>query len=104
MSFVEEHPLGYLVRIKLTPNAAFCGFKGDFVDADVNVFLKAYVHAVAEKGKANKALIELLAKELKIAKSACEILYGQTDHMKKILIKTEKNSQNLQQITSLGEK
>ena len=103
MTFVEEHPAGYLIRIKLTPNAVFCGFKGLYVDANGSAFLKAYVHAVPEKGKANKELVGLLAKTLKVSKSSFEIICGQTDHMKKVLIKTVRDPQILQEIVLLGE-
>lgn len=103
MTFVEEHSLGYLLKIKLTPNAVFCGFKGVYTDANGSAFLKAYVHAVAEKGKANKELIGLLSKTLKVSKSSFEIVCGQTDHMKRILVKTVRNPQILQEIVMLGE-
>lgn len=44
--------------------------------SDESLLLKIYVTAVAEKGKANQAVINLLAKELKIAKSKITIYKG----------------------------
>ena len=46
--------------------------------------LKARVTAVPEKGKANKALIVLIAKSLGIAKSSIDLVSGDTSR-KKIL-------------------
>ena len=52
--------------------------------ADGEPYLKARVSAVPEKGKANKALIALIAKNLGIAKSAVSLISGDTAR-KKIL-------------------
>ena len=49
--------------------------------------MKVSVCSVPEKGKANKELVEFLAKTLKIAKSNFEIISGATDKHKKILLK-----------------
>ncbi len=68
MTFFTADDKGYLLKIKLTPNSAQNGFKGVFCDEKGNVFLKGTVTVVPEKGKANKELIALLAKTLKIAK------------------------------------
>ena len=59
-----------------------------FCDEKGNIFLKATVTVVPEKGKANKELIALLAKTLKIAKSKITLISGETDHFKKIYIET----------------
>ncbi len=48
------------------------------------MLLKARVTAVPEKGKANKALIALVAKSLGIAKSSIDLVSGDTSR-KKIL-------------------
>lgn len=47
---------------------------------------KVWLTAAPEKGKANKALIDMLAKDLKIAKSKIEIKYGKTAKVKTIVI------------------
>ena len=44
------------------------------------------VTAVPEDGKANKAVIALLAKRLKLPKSAIDIASGATDRRKTLLI------------------
>jgi uncharacterized protein (TIGR00251 family) len=46
--------------------------------------LKAYVKAAPDKGKANKALIELIAKEYKVSKSQVRLIKGDTSRNKVI--------------------
>ena len=46
--------------------------------------IKAYVKAAPEKGKANKALIELIAKEYKVSKSRVKVIKGETSRSKVI--------------------
>jgi uncharacterized protein YggU (UPF0235/DUF167 family) len=70
------------LHVRLTPKAARTAISGWAVDEQGNSYLKASVTAVPEKGKANKALIELLAKEWRIPKSAIAIIRGETDRDK----------------------
>lgn len=86
MTFFIENKESYLLRIKLTPGAAKTGFKGTYCDENGLIYLKCYVTVVPEKGKANKELIVLLAKSLKIAKNLITLISGETDHLKKIQI------------------
>ncbi len=72
------------LSVKLTPNAGRDGLDGAETTADGETLLKARVTAVPEKGKANKALIELLAKSLKLPKSSISVISGDTAR-KKIL-------------------
>lgn len=72
------------LSVKLTPNAGRDGIDGAEPGADGETLLKARVTAVPEKGKANKALIELLAKSLKLPKSSISVISGDTAR-KKIL-------------------
>lgn len=80
---------GILLRVRLTPNSSSCFIKGVFQNADGVCFLKIGVVSVPEKGKANKELLEFLAKKLGIAKSNLQIVSGETDRYKKILITAE---------------
>jgi len=50
------------------------------------VRLKARVRAVAEKNKANRALEKLIAKKLKMAKTAVRVVSGETSRSKIIRI------------------
>ena len=68
---------GYIIRVRLTPNSSSCKVLGTTQDVNEDVFLKISVVSVPEKGKANKELINYLAKKLKIAKSDFEILSGE---------------------------
>ena len=87
MSFFEPYKDGYIIRIKLSPNAKKSALgSGVFVDADGREYLKASVVCVPEKGKANKELLKMLSKKLKIAVSEMKIISRETDHMKKIQI------------------
>ncbi len=87
--FFEENSKGIVLRVRLTPNSSCCKKNGFFVTPEGEVFLKISVISVPEKGKANKELIAYLAKNLKIAKSDVEILSGELDRYKKILLKAK---------------
>ena len=50
--------------------------------------VKVYVTAAPEKGKANKAVIELLSKHFGVNKSSISIIQGETSAHKKIIIRT----------------
>ena len=77
---------GIILRVRLLPNSSSCRLNGIFKDAQGASFLKICVTAVPEKGKANKELLALLAKELKVSKSQCDIISGELDRYKKIKI------------------
>ena len=49
--------------------------------------LKVSVTQVAEKGKANAALIDLLAKELRLKRSQIGLIAGETQSQKRFLIR-----------------
>lgn len=72
------------LAIRLTPNGGRDAIDGIESDGEGGMLLKARVTAVPEKGKANKALIALVAKSLGIAKSSVSIASGDTAR-KKIL-------------------
>lgn len=83
----EQTKAGIVVRVRLTPNSSSCSIKGVFQNTEGGGALKISVTAVPEKGKANQALIAYLAKQLHLAKSRLEIISGETDCQKKVLIK-----------------
>lgn len=72
------------LSVRLTPNGGRDAFDGAESGADGEIHLKARVTAVPEKGKANKALVALVAKSLGIAKSSISLISGETAR-KKIL-------------------
>ena len=71
---------GLIVRIKIIPNAS----KNELVWE--NEALKVKITAQPIENKANKALIEFFAKKLKIAKSNIQILKGELNKEKTLLI------------------
>jgi uncharacterized protein YggU (UPF0235/DUF167 family) len=77
---------GIYVNIKATPKAAANKVGKVFTDNNNKNVLKVYVTSVAEKGKANEAIIELLAKFLRISKSRISIQSGFIDKNKILLI------------------
>ena len=99
MSFWEPYKDGYVIKIKLSPNAKKNAFgTGVYVDAGGNEYLKASVVCVPEKGKANKELLKMISKNLKIAVSEMEIISGQTEHLKKSYIATLLSSEQKQKM------
>ncbi len=72
------------LSVRLTPNGGRDYVEGVETDAEGNAYLKARVSAVPENGKANKALIALLSKKLRLPKSAISVISGETAR-KKIL-------------------
>lgn len=71
---------GLIVRIKIIPNSS----KNEFIWE--NEALKVKITAQPIENKANKALVEFLAKKLKIAKSKIEIIKGELNKEKTLLI------------------
>ncbi|MDO1584005.1 DUF167 domain-containing protein [Rhizobium oryzicola] len=77
------------LTVRLTPNASRDGVDGAEQSADGDIFLKARVTAVPEDGKANKALIQLLAKALRVPKSSISFVSGETARKKILRIEGE---------------
>ncbi|MCC7304845.1 MAG: DUF167 domain-containing protein [Alphaproteobacteria bacterium] len=75
-----------ILTVKLTPKAKRNAITGWMEGPDGQKILKVSVTAVPEKGKANKALIELLAEHYKIPKSSISLLRGETERLKTLVI------------------
>ncbi len=73
---------GLLLRVRLSPNAKRDAILGVAADQDGVAWMTASVTAVPEDGRANKALIKLLAKTWKTPKSGIAIVRGQTSRTK----------------------
>ena len=73
---------GLTLRVRLTPRAARDAIDGVGRLADGTVVLQARVRAVPEKGAANAALENLLAKTACVAKSAVSVVSGTTARIK----------------------
>lgn len=79
---LENHDQGVLLHLRVHPGAKKNEIAGEHAGA-----LKVNTCTAPEKGKANKSVIEILAKTLKLRKSQFEILSGETSSQKKILVR-----------------
>ena len=73
---------GVRVVVRLTPKASRNAIAGIASSGQGEAVLKVMVTAVPEAGKANEALIKLLAKEWGVAKSFISLVAGATDRNK----------------------
>lgn len=77
---LENTNKGLIVRLRIIPNSS----RNEIIfDEDI---LKVKVTAQPVENKANKALIELLSKKIKIAKSNISIIKGELNKDKTLLI------------------
>jgi len=91
MLFVENLPIKICddkvcLQIKVTPKAST-----NRIGKILNNSLKIYVTAAPESGQANKAVVELLANELKIAKNCLFITQGLTGQNKIVSLTGDKD-------------
>ncbi|WP_414832537.1 DUF167 family protein [Afifella sp. YEN Y35] len=77
---------GLLLSVRLTPKAAKDALEGVEELADGRAVIKARVRAVPEKGAANKALENLVAKTLGVPKSSVSVASGGTSRVKVLLL------------------
>lgn len=77
-----EHADGVVLPVRAQPGARRSGIQGEQAG-----MLKVAVTAAPEKGKANKAIIEVLSKELALRKSQFELLTGETSQQKRFLVR-----------------
>jgi len=78
---------GVRVALKVTPRAAAERVAGVAVDAAGVACLQVAVTAVPEDGRANRAVVALLAKSWRVAKSAIEVVQGAGDRRKLLLVR-----------------
>ncbi|NTF43603.1 DUF167 domain-containing protein [Rhizobium rhizogenes] len=77
------------LSVRLTPNGGRDAIDGIETGSDGQSYLKARVSVAPEKGKANKALIALLARNMGIPKSSLELVSGDTARKKILRIEGE---------------
>ncbi|MCW9036010.1 MAG: DUF167 domain-containing protein [Rhodospirillales bacterium] len=79
-SLFTKAPKGAVrLSIQLSPKGSRNKVGEPVSDAEGNLVLKASVTAIPENGKANTALIKMLAKAWKLPKSSLSIVSGATD-------------------------
>jgi uncharacterized protein (TIGR00251 family) len=79
---LEPHPEGVVLPVRAQPGA-----RRDEIRGVHDGMLKVSVTAAPEKGKANKAIIALLARQLNLRKSQIELLSGDTSSQKRFLLR-----------------
>ena len=72
--------------VRLTPKGGRDAIDGVETGADGKTYLKARVSAPPEDGKANAALIALIAKVSGVAKSSVSLISGDTSRLKQVAI------------------
>ena len=77
---------GIVLTVKLTPKASKARLGGVALDANGAAALKAWVTAAPIEGRANEALVELIAKSWRLPKSAIRIVRGASDRTKSLRI------------------
>ncbi len=77
-----DHSEGVVLPVKAQPGGRKNAIRGEQSGA-----LKVSITQVAEKGKANAALIEILAKELQLKRSQIELIAGETQPQKRFLFR-----------------
>lgn len=70
------------IRVKVTPRSSKSEIVGSLADGT----LKVKIAAPPEQGKANAALVALLAAHFKVPRAAVEIVSGHASHLKLIRI------------------
>ncbi|MBM3565478.1 MAG: DUF167 domain-containing protein [Alphaproteobacteria bacterium] len=85
----DPAPEGVRVRVRLTPKAAAERLGGLHTDPDGRCALKVAVTAPAENGRANAALIALLAKAWRMPKTAISLIAGNSSRTKTMLVAGE---------------
>jgi uncharacterized protein (TIGR00251 family) len=71
-----------IVKVRVQPKASRSGVVGEHAGA-----LKVAVTAAPERGKANAAVVELLAKALDVPKSGVELIAGTTSRDKVLAVR-----------------
>lgn len=79
---LESHEGGVILPVRAQP-----GSRKSELRAEQDGSLKVAVTQVAEKGKANKAIVVLLSKQLGFRKSQIELIAGETSAQKRFLIR-----------------
>jgi uncharacterized protein (TIGR00251 family) len=82
MIVLADHPEGVQLPVRAQPGASRSGIRGA-----QNGALRVAVSQIAEKGKANQALIETIATGLGLRRSQVELLAGETQRDKRFLIR-----------------
>lgn len=78
---------GVQIDVRLTPKASANKIDGLYFDSDGRAYLKVRITEAPEKGRANRALIKLLAKSMGEPPSALTLTSGEKDRTKSLLLR-----------------
>lgn len=81
-SYMTETPEGVVLSVRAQPRSSRAGIDGLVGDA-----VKVRVRCAPVDGKANKELVETLADEFGLAKSAVVLKSGETSKQKRVLLR-----------------
>ena len=82
MIALEPHPEGTILPVRARPAA-----RRDEIRGEQDGMLKVSVTQIAEKGRANKALVAVLSKRLSLRKSQIDLMSGATSSHKRFLVR-----------------
>jgi uncharacterized protein (TIGR00251 family) len=81
LPYLKETAGGVVVALRVQPKASRSGVRGVHGGA-----VKVSVTEAPEKGKANRAVIEVSADALGVSKSRITVVSGETSHDKQVLV------------------
>ncbi|MEQ8599064.1 MAG: DUF167 family protein [Devosia sp.] len=84
--FARQTDSGLLLFLRVTPNAGRDAIDGSQTRDDGSVVLRVRVAAVLDKGRANAAVIALIAKALGVPKSSIALVSGDTGRLKTLSV------------------
>ncbi len=86
-TFYKHTDKGILLNIKVVPNSAKTIIMGvEKAGIIEEVYLKIKISSPANENKANDELVKFLSKELKVPKSSIDIIKGEKNKEKRILL------------------
>jgi uncharacterized protein len=97
MLSLEPHADGTILLVRAHPGA-----RRSEIGGEQDGRLKVSVAQSPERGKANKAIVELLAKKLGLKKSQIELTAGETSHQKRFLIRGISQERLAERLRTLG--
>jgi uncharacterized protein len=78
-----ESPMADVISVRVKPGSG----KGPLVETAADGELTVYVREPAVEGKANEAVVKLLAKHLGVAPSRLDLVSGATSRMKRFRVR-----------------
>jgi hypothetical protein len=93
---IADHADGCVLAVRVQPGARKAGVKGEQAGA-----LKLAVTAPPEDGRANAAVLELLAELLGVKRQQLELIVGATNRNKKYLVRGVRANELRQKVVAI---